>query len=133
MVEYIKYRSRYASRIDPITRDRPDLGSCIVETIGYEPVYDYFILLDHINNDQDLIEGINEISKKYNVNICVDHFTKYYNVGITRFSMKDKDDNQLFELYAITGISGLLFDVKNKKFIVTNTIDLNQLYVKEED
>lgn len=132
MINYVKYRSRYASRINPITRDRPDLGSCIVETIGYEAVYDHFILIDHINYRDDIIEGINTIAKKYNINICVDHYTTQSTGGITWFGMKDKDDNQLFELHAITGISGLLFDIKNKKFIVTNAMELDQLYVKED-
>ena len=132
MVEYIKYRSRYASKIDPITRDRPDLGSCIVETIGYKAIYDHFILLDHINDNDDIINAINDISNTYNTNTFVDHFTKHCSEGITVFSMRDKDNKQIFALYAITGISNLLFDIKNKKFITTNVNDLDQFYVKED-
>ena len=67
MIEYAKYRSRYASRIDPITRDRLDLGP-IEETIGYEAVYDHFILVRNLTDGIDLTEIINHLYKEYNAN-----------------------------------------------------------------
>ena len=79
MIEYAKYRSRYASRIDPITRDRLDLGMSIEETIGYEAVYDHFILVRNLTDGIDLIEIINHLYKEYNVNLSVDHLTEQHN------------------------------------------------------
>lgn len=78
MIEYAKYRSRYASRIDPITRDRLDLGP-IEETIGYEAVYDHFILVRNLTDGIDLIEIINHLYKEYNAKLSVDHLTERHN------------------------------------------------------
>ena len=79
MIEYAKFRSRYASRIDPITRDRLDLGPSIEETIGYEAVYDHFILVRNLTDGIDLIEIINHLYKEYNAKLSVDHLTERHN------------------------------------------------------
>ena len=130
MIEYAKYRSRYASRIDPITRDRLDLGP-IEETIGYEAVYDYFILVRNLTDGIDLIEIINHLYKEYNVNLSVDHLTEQHNDYMSLVIFYDKDDNEIFNLKIAHDISMLMYDIKNQKFFVINVNDLQQLYVKE--
>ena len=132
MIEYAKYRSRYASRIDPITRDRLDLGPSIEEIIGYEAVYDHFILVRNLTNDNDLTEIINHLYKEYNVNLSVDHMTVQQNDYMSLLVLYDKDDNEIFNLRAIHDISMLMYDIKNQKFFVVNVNDLQQLYVKED-
>ena len=133
MIEYAKYRSRYASRIDPITRDRLDLGMSIEETIGYEAVYDHFILVQNLTDGIDLIEIINHLYKEYNVNLSVDHLTEQHNDYISLVIFYDKDDNEIFNLKIAHDISMLMYDIKNQKFFVINVNDLQQLYVKEKE
>lgn len=132
MIEYAKYRSRYASRIDPITRDRLDIGPSIEEIIGYEAVYDHFILVRNLTNDNDLTEIINHLYKEYNVNLSVDHMTVQQNDYMSLLVLYDKDDNEIFNLRAIHDISMLMYDIKNQKFFVISVNDLQQLYVKED-
>ena len=131
MIEYAKYRSRYASRIDPITRDRLDLGP-IEETIGYEAVYDYFILVRNLTDGIDLIEIINHLYKEYNAKLSVDHLTERHNDYMSLIVFYDKDDNEVFNLRIIHDVSMLMYDIKNQKFFVVNVNDLQQLYVKED-
>ena len=133
MIEYDKYRSRYASRIDPITRDRLDLGMSIEETIGYEAVYDHFILVRNLTDGIDLIKIINHLYKKYNVNLSVDHLTEQHNDYMSLVIFYDKDDNEIFNLKIAHDISMLMYDIKNQKFFVINVNDLQQLYVKEKE
>ena len=133
MIEYAKYRSRYASRIDPITRDRLDLGMSIEETIGYEAVYDHFILVQNLTDGIDLIAIINHLYKEYNVNLSVDHLTEQHNDYISLVIFYDKDDNEIFNLKIAHDISMLMYDIKNQKFFVINVNDLQQLYVKEKE
>lgn len=133
MIEYAKYRSRYASRIDPITRDRLDLGMSIEETIGYEAVYDHFILVQNLTDGIDLIEIINHLYKEYNVNLSVDHLTEQHNDYMSLVIFYDKDDNEIFNLKIAHDISMLMYDIKNQKFFVINVNDLQQLYVKEKE
>ena len=95
MIEYAKFRSRYASRIDPITRDRLDLGP-IEETIGYEAVYDHFILVRNLTDGIDLIEIINHLYKEYNAKLSVDHLTERHNDYMSLIVFYDKDDNAVF-------------------------------------
>lgn len=132
MIEYAKYRSRYASRIDPITRDRPDLGMCIVETIGHEAVYDHFILVRNLTDGIDLIEIINHLYKEYNAKLSVDHLAERHNDYMSLIVFYDKDDNEVFNLKIIRDISMLMYDITNQKFFVVNVNDLQQLYVKED-
>ena len=132
MIEYAKYRSRYASRIDPITRDRLDLGP-IEETIGYEAVYDYFILVRNLTDGIDLIEIINHLYKEYNAKLSVDHLTERHNDYMSLIVFYDKDDNEVFNLRIIHDVSMLMYDIKNQKFFVINVNDLQQLYVKEKE
>ena len=132
MIEYAKYRSRYASRICPITRDRLDLGP-IEETIGYEAVYDHFILVRNLTDGIDLIEIINHLYKEYNVNLSVDHLTERHNDYMSLIVFYDKDDNEVFNLRIIHDVSMLMYDIKNQKFFVVNVNDLQQLYVKEKE
>ena len=132
MIEYAKFRSRYASRIDPITRDRLDLGP-IEETIGYEAVYDHFILVRNLTDGIDLIKIINHLYKKYNVNLSVDHLTEQHNDYMSLVIFYDKDDNEIFNLKIAHDISMLMYDIKNQKFFVINVNDLQQLYVKEKE
>ena len=132
MIEYAKYRSRYASRIDPITRDRLDLGP-IEETIGYEAVYDHFILVRNLTDGIDLIEIINHLYKEYNAKLSVDHLTEQYNDYMSLVIFYDKDDNEVFNLRIIHDVSMLMYDIKNQKFFVVNVNDLQQLYVKEKE
>lgn len=133
MIEYAKYRSRYASRIDPITRDRLDLGMSIEETIGYEAVYDHFILVQNLTDGIDLIKIINHLYKEYNVNLSVDHLTEQHNDYMSLVIFYDKDDNEIFNLKIAHDISMLMYDIKNQKFFVINVNDLQQLYVKEKE
>ena len=132
MIEYAKYRSRYASRIDPITRDRLDLGMSIEETIGYEAVYDHFILVQNLTDGIDLIAIINHLYKEYNVNLSVDHLTEQHNDYMSLVIFYDKDD-KVFNLKIAHDISMLMYDIKNQKFFVINVNDLQQLYVKEKE
>lgn len=132
MIEYAKYRSRYASRIDPITRDRLDLGP-IEETIGYEAVYDHFILVRNLTDGIDLIEIINHLYKEYNAKLSVDHLTEQHNDYMSLIIFYDKDDNEIFNLRIIHDVSMLMYDIKNQKFFVINVNDLQQLYVKEKE
>ena len=132
MIEYAKYRSRYASRIDPITRDRLDLGP-IEETIGYEAVYDHFILGRNLTDGIDLIEIINHLYKEYNAKLSVDHLTERHNDYMSLIVFYDKDDNEVFNLRIIHDVSMLMYDIKNQKFFVVNVNDLQQLYVKEKE
>ena len=132
MIEYAKFRSRYASRIDPITRDRLDLGP-IEETIGYEAVYDHFILVRNLTDGIDLTEIINHLYKEYNVNLSVDHLTERHNDYMSLIVLYDKDDNEVFNLRIIHDVSMLMYDIKNQKFFVVNVNDLQQLYVKEKE
>lgn len=132
MIEYAKYRSRYASRIDPITRDRLDLGP-IEETIGYEAVYDHFILVRNLTDGIDLIEIINHLYKEYNAKLSVDHLTERHNDYMSLIVFYDKDDNEVFNLRIIHDVSMLMYDIKNQKFFVVNVNDLQQLYVKEKE
>ena len=132
MIEYAKYRSRYASRIDPITRDRLDLGP-IEETIGYEAVYDHFILVRNLTDGIDLIEIINHLYKEYNAKLSVDHLTERHNDYMSLIVFYDKDDNEVFNLRIIHDVSMLMYDIKNQKFFVINVNDLQQLYVKEKE
>ena len=132
MIEYAKYRSRYASRIDPITRDRLDLGP-IEETIGYEAVYDHFILVRNLTDGIDLIEIINHLYKEYNAKLSVDHLTERHNDYMSLIVLYDKDDNEVFNLRIIHDVSMLMYDIKNQKFFVVNVNDLQQLYVKEKE
>lgn len=132
MIEYAKYRSRYASRIDPITRDRLDLGP-IKETIGYEAVYDHFILVRNLTDGIDLIEIINHLYKEYNAKLSVDHLTERHNDYMSLIVFYDKDDNEVFNLRIIHDVSMLMYDIKNQKFFVVNVNDLQQLYVKEKE
>lgn len=131
MIEYAKYRSRYTSRIDPITRDRLDLGP-IEETIGYEAVYDHFILVRNLTDGIDLIEIINHLYKEYNAKLSVDHLTERHNDYMSLIVLYDKDDNEVFNLRIIHDVSMLMYDIKNQKFFVVNVNDLQQLYVKED-
>ena len=133
MIEYAKYRSRYASRIYPITRDRLDLGTSIEEIIGYEAVYDQFILVRNLTDGIDLIEIINHLYKEYNVNLSVDHLTEQHNDYMSLVIFYDKDDNEVFNLRIIHDVSMLMYDIKNQKFFVINVNDLQQLYVKEKE
>ena len=133
MIEYAKYRSRYASRIDPITRDRLDLGMSIEETIEYEAVYDHFILVRNLTDGIDLIKIINHLYKEYNVNLSVDHLTEQHNDYMSLVIFYDKDDNEVFNLRIIHDVSMLMYDIKNQKFFVINVNDLQQLYVKEKE
>ena len=133
MIEYAKYRSRYASRIDPITRDRLDLGMSIEETIGYEAVYDQFILVRNLTDGIDLIEIINHLYKEYNAKLSVDHLTEQHNDYMSLVIFYDKDDNEVFNLRIIHDVSMLMYDIKNQKFFVINVNDLQQLYVKEKE
>ena len=132
MIEYAKFRSRYASRIDPITRDRLDLGP-IEETIGYEAVYDHFILVRNLTDGIDLIEIINHLYKEYNAKLSVDHLTERHNDYMSLIVFYDKDDNEIFNLKIAHDISMLMYDIKNQKFFVVNVNDLQQLYVKEKE
>ena len=132
MIEYAKFRSRYASRIDPITRDRLDLGP-IEETIGYEAVYDHFILVRNLTDGIDLIEIINHLYKEYNAKLSVDHLTERHNDYMSLIVLYDKDDNEVFNLRIIHDVSMLMYDIKNQKFFVVNVNDLQQLYVKEKE
>ena len=132
MIEYAKFRSRYASRIDPITRDRLDLGP-IEETIGYEAVYDHFILVRNLTDGIDLIEIINHLYKEYNAKLSVDHLTERHNDYMSLIVFYDKDDNEVFNLRIIHDVSMLMYDIKNQKFFVVNINDLQQLYVKEKE
>ena len=132
MIEYAKYRSRYASRIDPITRDRLDLGP-IEETIGYEAVYDHFILVRNLTDGIDLTEIINHLYKEYNAKLSVDHLTERHNDYMSLIVFYDKDDNEVFNLRIIHDVSMLMYDIKNQKFFVVNVNDLQQLYVKEKE
>ena len=132
MIEYAKYRSRYASRIDPITRDRLDLGPSIEETIRYEAVYDHFILVRNLTDGIDLIEIINHLYKEYNAKLSVDHLTERHNDYMSLIVFYDKDDNEVFNLRIIHDVSMLMYDIKNQKFFVVNVNDLQQLYVKED-
>ena len=132
MIEYAKFRSRYASRIDPITRDRLDLGP-IEETIGYEAVYDHFILVRNLTDGIDLIEIINHLYKEYNAKLSVDHLTERHNDYMSLVIFYDKDDNEVFNLRIIHDVSMLMYDIKNQKFFVVNVNDLQQLYVKEKE
>ena len=132
MIEYAKYRSRYASRIYPITRDRLDLGTSIEEIIGYEAVYDQFILVRNLTDGIDLIEIINHLYKEYNVNLSVNHLTEQHNDYMSLVIFYDKDDNEVFNLRIIHDVSMLMYDIKNQKFFVVNVNDLQQLYVKED-
>lgn len=132
MIEYAKYRSRYTSRIDPITRDRLDLGP-IEETIGYEAVYDHFILVRNLTDGIDLIEIINHLYKEYNAKLSVDHLTERHNDYMSLIVFYDKDDNEVFNLRIIHDVSMLMYDIKNQKFFVINVNDLQQLYVKEKE
>ena len=132
MIEYAKFRSRYASRIDPITRDRLDLGP-IEETIGYEAVYDHFILVRNLTDGIDLIEIINHLYKEYNAKLSVDHLTERHNDYMSLIVFYDKDDNEVFNLRIIHDVSMLMYDIKNQKFFVVNVNDLQQLYVKEKE
>ena len=132
MIEYAKYRSRYTSRIDPITRDRLDLGP-IEETIGYEAVYDHFILVRNLTDGIDLIEIINHLYKEYNAKLSVDHLTERHNDYMSLIVFYDKDDNEVFNLRIIHDVSMLMYDIKNQKFFVVNVNDLQQLYVKEKE
>lgn len=131
MIEYAKYRSRYASRIDPITRDRLDLGP-IEETIGYEAVYDHFILVRNLTDGIDLIEIINHLYKEHNAKLSVDHLTERHNDYMSLIVFYDKNDNEVFNLRIIHDVSMLMYDIKNQKFFVVNVNDLQQLYVKED-
>ena len=131
MIEYAKYRSRYASRIYPITRDRLDLGTSIEEIIGYEAVYDQFILVRNLTDGIDLIEIINHLYKEYNAKLSVDHLTERHNDYMSLIVFYDKDDNEVFNLRIIHDVSMLMYDIKNQKFFVVNVNDLQQLYVKE--
>lgn len=131
MIEYAKYRSRYTFRIDPITRDRLDLGP-IEETIGYEAVYDHFILVRNLTDGIDLIEIINHLYKEYNAKLSVDHLTERHNDYMSLIVFYDKDDNEVFNLRIIHDVSMLMYDIKNQKFFVVNVNDLQQLYVKED-
>lgn len=133
MIEYAKFRSRYASRIDPITRDRLDLGPSIEETIGYEVVYDHFILVRNLTDSIDLIEIINHLYKEYNAKLSVDHLTERHNDYMSLIVFYDKDDNEVFNLRIIHDVSMLMYDIKNQKFFVVNVNDLQQLYVKEKE
>ena len=133
MIEYAKYRSRYASRIYPITRDRLDLGTSIEEIIGYEAVYDQFILVRNLTDGIDLIEIINHLYKEYNVNLSVNHLTEQHNDYMSLVIFYDKDDNEVFNLRIIHDVSMLMYDIKNQKFFVVNVNDLQQLYVKEKE
>lgn len=133
MIEYAKYRSRYASRIYPITRDRLDLGTSIEEIIGYEAVYDQFILVRNLTDDIDLIEIINHLYKEYNAKLSVDHLTERHNDYMSLIVFYDKDDNEVFNLRIIHDVSMLMYDIKNQKFFVINVNDLQQLYVKEKE
>ena len=132
MIEYAKYRSRYASRIYPITRDRLDLGTSIEEIIGYEAVYDQFILVRNLTDGIDLIEIINHLYKEYNAKLSVDHLTERHNDYMSLIVFYDKDDNEVFNLRIIHDVSMLMYDIKNQKFFVVNVNDLQQLYVKED-
>lgn len=132
MIEYAKYRSRYTSRINPITRDRLDLGP-IEETIGYEAVYDHFILVRNLTDGIDLIEIINHLYKEYNAKLSVDHLTERHNDYMSLIVFYDKDDNEIFNLRIIHDVSMLMYDIKNQKFFVVNVNDLQQLYVKEKE
>lgn len=133
MIEYAKYRSRYASRIYPITRDRLDLGTSIEEIIGYEAVYDQFILVRNLTDGIDLIEIINHLYKEYNAKLSVDHLTERHNDYMSLIVFYDKDDNEVFNLRIIHDVSMLMYDIKNQKFFVVNVNDLQQLYVKEKE
>ena len=133
MIEYAKYRSRYASRIYPITRDRLDLGTSIEEIIGYEAVYDQFILVRNLTDGIDLIEIINHLYKEYNAKLSVDHLTERHNDYMSLIVFYDKDDNEVFNLRIIHDVSMLMYDIKNQKFFVINVNDLQQLYVKEKE
>ena len=120
MIEYAKYRSRYASRIDPITRDRLDLGMNIEETIGYEAVYDHFILVRNLTDGIDLIEIINHLYKEYNVNLSVDHLTEQHNdyMSLVIFMIKMTMRFLILRLLMIYLCSCMILKIKNSLLLM---------------
>ena len=119
MIEYAKYRSRYASRIDPITRDRLDLGP-IEETIGYEAVYDHFILVRNLTDGIDLIEIINHLYKEYNAKLSVDHLTERHNdyMSLIVFMIKMTMRFLILGLFMMYLCSCMILKIKNSLLLM---------------
>ena len=120
MIEYAKYRSRYASRIDPITRDRLDLGMSIEETIGYEAVYDHFILVRNLTDGIDLIEIINHLYKEYNAKLSVDHLTERHNdyMSLIVFMIKMTMRFLILGLFMMYLCSCMILKIKNSLLLM---------------
>ena len=119
MIEYAKYRSRYTSRIDPITRDRLDLGP-IEETIGYEAVYDHFILVRNLTDGIDLIEIINHLYKEYNAKLSVDHLTERHNdyMSLIVFMIKMTMRFLILGLFMMYLCSCMILKIKNSLLLM---------------
>ena len=120
MIEYAKYRSRYAFRIGPITRDRLDLGMSIEETIGYEAVYDHFILVRNLTDGIDLIKIINHLYKEYNVNLSVDHLTEQHNdyMSLIVFMIKMTMRFLILGLFMMYLCSCMILKIKNSLLLM---------------
>ena len=120
MIEYAKFRSRYASRIDPITRDRLDLGPSIEETIGYEAVYDHFILVRNLTDGIDLIEIINHLYKEYNAKLSVDHLTERHNdyMSLIVFMIKMTMRFLILGLFMMYLCSCMILKIKNSLLLM---------------
>ena len=120
MIEYAKYRSRYAFRIGPITRDRLDLGMSIEETIGYEAVYDHFILVRNLTDGIDLIEIINHLYKEYNAKLSVDHLTERHNdyMSLIVFMIKMTMRFLILGLFMMYLCSCMILKIKNSLLLM---------------